>query len=154
MLCCAKLEWCLTLCDPMDCSLPGSSVYGDSPGQNTGVGCHALLQGIFPTQQSNPGLPHCRWILYRLSHQGSPSSLPAKNNLSHYHASDTGRLVWRHTPVRVSTWDTELCRGTGARHTVTCSRWGRRHVHHRHTARHAQMYRAVCWGLWGDCHVI
>ena len=42
-----------------------------SPGKNTGVGCHALLQGIFPTQGSNPCLPHCRWILYCLSHQGS-----------------------------------------------------------------------------------
>ena len=41
---------CLTLCDPMDCSLPGSSVHGDSPGKNSGVGCHALLQGIFLTQ--------------------------------------------------------------------------------------------------------
>ena len=41
----------------------------DSPGKNTGVGCHALLQGIFPTQGSNPGLPHCRWILYHLSHK-------------------------------------------------------------------------------------
>ena len=50
----------LTLCDPMDCSLPRSSVHGDSPGKNPGVGCHALLQGIFPTQGSNPGLPHCR----------------------------------------------------------------------------------------------
>ena len=59
-------------CDPMDCSPPGSSVPGDSPGKKTGVGCHALLQGIFPTQGSNPGLPHCRWILYHLSHQGSP----------------------------------------------------------------------------------
>ena len=38
----------------MDCRLPGSSVHGDSPGKNTGVGCHALLQGIFPTQGSNP----------------------------------------------------------------------------------------------------
>ena len=44
----------------------------DSPGKNIGVVCHALLQGIFPTQGSNPGLPHCRWILYPLSHQGSP----------------------------------------------------------------------------------
>ena len=42
----------------------------DSPGKDTGVGCHALLQGIFPTQGSNPGLPHCRQILYHLSHQG------------------------------------------------------------------------------------
>ena len=41
---------CPTLCDPMDCSPPGSSVHGDSPGKNTGVGCHALPQGIFPTQ--------------------------------------------------------------------------------------------------------
>ena len=70
MLCCAQL--CQTLCDPMDCSLPGSSVHGDSPSKNTGVGCHALLQGIFPTQGLDPGLPHCRWILYHLSHQGSP----------------------------------------------------------------------------------
>ena len=61
-----------SLCNPVDCTLPGSSVHGDSPGKNTGVGCHVLLQGIFPTQGSNPGLPHCRWILYRLSHQGSP----------------------------------------------------------------------------------
>ena len=40
-----------------------------------GVGCHALLQGIFPTQGSNPGLPHCGQILYHLSHQGSPRIL-------------------------------------------------------------------------------
>ena len=39
----------------------------DSPGKNTGVGCHALLQRIFPTQESNPGLPHSRQILYHLS---------------------------------------------------------------------------------------
>ena len=44
----------------------------NSPGQNTGVGSLSLLQVIFPTQGSNPGLPHCRWILYQLSHQGSP----------------------------------------------------------------------------------
>ena len=42
----------------------------DSPGKNTGVGCHALLQGIFPAQGSNPGLPHCGQIPYCLSHQG------------------------------------------------------------------------------------
>ena len=44
-----------------------------SPGQNTGVGSLALLQGIFPTQESNPGLLYCRRILYQLSHKGSPS---------------------------------------------------------------------------------
>ena len=47
----------------------------NSPGWNTGVGNHSLLQGIFPTQGSNPGLPHCRQILYQLSHQGSPRIL-------------------------------------------------------------------------------
>ena len=44
------LQSCLTFCDPMDCSPPGSSVHEDSPGSNTGVGCHALLQGIFLKQ--------------------------------------------------------------------------------------------------------
>ena len=46
----------------------------DSPGKNNGVGCHfLLLQGIFPTQGSNPSLLHCRQILYLLSHQGTSS---------------------------------------------------------------------------------
>ena len=78
---------CLTLHDPLDCNPSGSSVHGildcnpsgssvhGIPGKNTGVGCHALLQGIFPTQGSNLGLLHCRQILYHLSHQGSPICL-------------------------------------------------------------------------------
>ena len=76
-LCIVNVEQCLTyttrltLCDPMDCSPPGSSVNGDFPGKDTGVGCHALLQGIFPSQGQNPGLPHCRQILYQLSYEGS-----------------------------------------------------------------------------------
>ena len=45
----------------------------DSPGENTGVGSLSLLQGIFPTQGSNPGHPHCRQILYQLSHKGTPN---------------------------------------------------------------------------------
>ena len=57
---CLVTQSCLTLCDPIDCSPPGSSVPGDSPGKNTGVGCHALLQGIFSTQGSNSGSPHCK----------------------------------------------------------------------------------------------
>ena len=48
----------------------------NSPGQNTGVGSLFLLQGIFPTQGSNPGLPHCRWVLYQLSYQGSSRIVP------------------------------------------------------------------------------
>ena len=57
---------CPTLCDPTVCAW-------NSPGENTGVGCHSFLQGIFPTQQWNPGLLHCPQILYRLSYQGSPN---------------------------------------------------------------------------------
>ena len=45
----------------------------DSPGKNTGVGCHVLLQRILPTQELNPGFLHCQQILYCLSHQGSPT---------------------------------------------------------------------------------
>ena len=57
----------------MDGSPPGSSVHGDSPGKNSGVGCHALLlQGIFPTQESNQGLLHWRQILKQLSYLGGP----------------------------------------------------------------------------------
>ena len=63
---------CLTLCDCMDCSPTGSFVHGDSLGKNIGVGCHALLREIFPTEGLNPGLLHSRQILYCLSHQGSP----------------------------------------------------------------------------------
>ena len=96
-------------CDPMNCSLPGSSFHEtlrarilgwvaisfskscsvvsnslqphglfcpwNSPSQYTGVGSLSLLQGIFPTQGSNPGLPHYRWILYQLSHKESPRIL-------------------------------------------------------------------------------
>ena len=71
---------CPTLCDPIACSLPQTVAYRllhpwDFPGKSTGVGWHFLLQGIFSTQGSNPGLPHCRQMLHPLSHQGSPSIL-------------------------------------------------------------------------------
>ena len=71
VLCCASSLTCVQLCNPMDYSLPGSSVHGDSPGKNTGVGYHALLQGIFLTHGLNTSLAHCRQILYHLSHQGT-----------------------------------------------------------------------------------
>ena len=65
---------CLTLCDPHELYSPWNS-----PGQDTGVGSVSLLQGIFPTQGLNPGLPHCRQILYQLSHKESPESLDMLN---------------------------------------------------------------------------
>ena len=61
------------LCNPMDCMQSPRLLHPwDFPGKNPGVGCHFLLQEIFPTQRLNPGLPRCRQTLYRLSHQGSP----------------------------------------------------------------------------------
>ena len=68
---CLVTQSCLTL-RPIGCSPPGLSVHGASPDKNTGVGCHALLQGIFPIQGLNLGLLHCRRIFY---YQGSPRIL-------------------------------------------------------------------------------
>ena len=62
---------CLALCNPIDCGPLDSSVHEISPGKNTGVSSHSLLQGIFLTQGSTPGLLHCRHVLYHLSYQGS-----------------------------------------------------------------------------------
>ena len=73
------VQSCLTLCDPMDCSPPGFSVHGDSPGNRTGVDCHAFLQRIFQTQGSNPhllSLLHCQVGSSPLCHLGiSPQSM-------------------------------------------------------------------------------
>ena len=66
---------CLTLCELMDCNPPDSSVHGILQARilQASMGSHSLLQGIFLTQGWNPGLLHCRWILYQLSYQGSPN---------------------------------------------------------------------------------
>ena len=97
---CSDTQSCLILCDPMDYRLPGSFVHGDSPGKNTGVGRHALLQGIFPTQGSNPGFPHCRRILYHLSHQGRVNNtiLCLRERVSINKALETPRMM-------PGTWD-------------------------------------------------
>ena len=78
---CLVAQTCLAICDPTDYSPSGSSVHGNSPGKNTGVDCHAFLQGISPTQVSNPGFPYCRWILYQLSHQGITLNHQVHDNL-------------------------------------------------------------------------
>ena len=67
-------QLCLTLSDPMDYT-------GHEILQNTGVGSLSLLQGIFPTQGSSPGLLHCRQILYQLSHKGSPKCVYTVPNI-------------------------------------------------------------------------
>ena len=74
---------CPTLCHPVDNSP------WNSPGQNTGVGSLSLLHWIFPTQESNRDLLHCRWILYQLSSQGSP-----KENFKEFNKS----IPWRDFP--------------------------------------------------------
>ena len=68
-----SLQLCLTLCDPMDCSVPGSSVHGIF--QAKILEWVVFLQGIFPTWELNLGRPHCRQILYSLSHQESVGNL-------------------------------------------------------------------------------
>ena len=101
---CLVTQLCLTLCDPRDCSPPGFSVHGDSPGRNTGVGCHSILQGIFPTQGSNPGLLHFRQILY---HLGFPHSSVGKESACRaggpWFNSWVRKILWRRdripTPV-------------------------------------------------------
>ena len=82
----------MTVCDPMDCSPPGSELCPlNYPGKNTGVGGHSLFQGIFPTQESNLGLPHCGQTLYHLSHQRSP--LLSHENVTHSAVSNSLQLM-------------------------------------------------------------
>ena len=73
-VCAKSLQLCPTLCDPMGCSPPGSPVHGDSPGKITGVGCHALLQGIFLTQGSN----QCLFCLRHWQVGSLPQAPPGK----------------------------------------------------------------------------
>ena len=69
---CLVTQSCPTLCDPMDCSLPGTSVHGDSPGPNTGVGSLALLQGNFPNLGIEPRFPTLQAVLLPAEPQGKP----------------------------------------------------------------------------------
>ena len=89
---------CPTLCDHMDSSPWASSVHADSPGKNTWVGCHALLQRIFPTQGLNPGLPNCKQILHHLGHQGSPGEIILKKKKSSFEI--IRYLTWHKMPFK------------------------------------------------------
>ena len=71
------------------------------PGQNTGMGSHSLLQGMFPTQGSNPGLPHCRRIFYQLSHKGSPLFCNFKIHISAKHSNYFVNLRKKNLSVQV-----------------------------------------------------
>ena len=103
-LCHCRAKWkvtqsCLTLCDPMDCGLSVSSVHGILQARilkwvaTSGDLKCSFLQWIFPTQRLNPGLPHHRWILYHLSHQGSPKSKGNQKQKHEYACSDKTLLT-------------------------------------------------------------
>ena len=72
----------------------------DSPGKNTGVGSHSLLQGVFPTQGWKPGLLRGRWVFYRLSCQGRPTSLGAITILAGDHPPHMQGLLCARLPVQ------------------------------------------------------
>ena len=94
----------------------------NSPGQNTGVGSRSLLQGIFPTQGSNPGLLNCRQILYQLSHQGSQPRPSLKN--THKLIKPTVRYHFTLTTMAMINIDENKCWwGCGGHGTVTLNWW-------------------------------
>ena len=90
---------CPTLWDPLDCSLPGSSVHGISHDKSTGVGCHFLLRGIFPTRGLDLGLLHCRQMLYHLSHQGSPLLSVVCDQRDHRKKTSAEDLQFHYFPI-------------------------------------------------------
>ena len=98
---CLVARSCPTLCDPMDCSPPGLLLCPwDSPDKNTGVSCHVVLQQIFPTQGLNPGLLHCRWILYLLSQRSISikrlqTLLGGNFTLVNHHISQSSKLKYQ-----------------------------------------------------------
>ena len=78
----------------MDCRPPGSSVRGNSPGQNTGVGSRSLLQGSFPTQGLNTGLLHCKQILYPAEPQGKPEKCTFNKFPGEADIAGPGTTLW------------------------------------------------------------
>ena len=116
-----SLQSCPTLCVTMDCSLPGFSVYSVySPGKNTGVVCHALLQGIFPTQGSNPHLLHLHWQVgsLPLAPPGKPTVLCSTHFFKNPCINGPRRRQWQPTPVLLPG------KSHGWRSLVGCSPWG------------------------------
>ena len=103
---------------------PGSSVHGILPIKKTRVGCHSLLQALFQTQRSNPGLFHCRQTLYCLSHHGSPSpgytvEAPRFSHAwSHIQRKQAGCAPHRSATER--SYPTSEVRGGGERSNNTC----------------------------------
>ena len=113
-ICCLVTKLCPTLLQPHKLWPARLLCPWNSPGQNTGVGI-SLLQGIFPTQGSNPGLLHCRWILYQLSHKGSPriqntgvGSLSLLQGILPTQGSNRGLLHCRWILYQLSYWGSPI----------------------------------------------
>ena len=105
---------CPTLCDHMDCSP------WNSPGQYTGVGSHSILQGVFPTHGSNPGLLHCRWIIYQLSHKGSPPKWIVVSHFSLPILKDIAKVGSQETPGVTGKFDLGIWNEVGQRLIEFC----------------------------------
>ena len=87
-------QLCLTLWDAMDCSPPGFSVHGIFHATITGVGCHSLLQGIFPTKGSKSGLLHCRKIFLPSELPGKPINVVYSHTIIIYYNSHSKKKNW------------------------------------------------------------
>ena len=112
-VCVCVAQSCPTLCDPIDYRLLGSSVHGILQARIlTSVGCHFLLQRIFPTQGWNPGLLNCKPILYHLSHQGSPSGVVYNSGAASKDWQRKGKCVWRMVRIGVFAIQNTRARGT------------------------------------------
>ena len=136
---CLIIQSCPTVCDPVACGPQGFSIHGDSPGKNTGVGCHALLQGIFPTQGLNPGLTHCRWVLLECLLVPFTFSLAllSQPHISHASPQEDQELSWRagakegfpmiispaFTTSRTSPGSKDVIKGYFSKITVKCTKW-------------------------------
>ena len=103
---CLVAQSCLILCSSMDCSPPGSTIHGDSLGKNTRVGCHALLQGVFPTQGWNPGLPQPDSL--PSEQPGKPSICPLKFKCETYLAWENTRSLIIKLIIRNTLNDTQM----------------------------------------------
>ena len=88
-----RAESCLPLCKPMDCSPPGSAAHGILQARILEWVAMPSSRGLFRTQGSNPGLPPCRWILYHLSHQESPTQLLERINDSLWYTDQGGKSI-------------------------------------------------------------
>ena len=118
-----------------------------SPGQNTGVGSHSLLQRIFPTHRSNPGLPHCRRILYQLSHKGSPMTLRVTFNTKSYYLTLSCNTGTHSGTIKKRREVLLLCISQSP-HWMNASSWPRKQTHSPVSTAFLWLSVLLAPGLW------